>query len=56
MTLTQHWSNDASVHHLLDVFERVNRDTRLRAALVDRHLNDGSVASFDRMKALASAG
>jgi len=53
MTLTQHWSNDASVHHLLDVFERVNRDTPiagLRWSIA--HLNDGSVASFDRMKAL----
>jgi predicted amidohydrolase YtcJ len=53
MTLTQHWSNDASVHHLLDVFERVNRDTPiagLRWSIA--HLNDGSVASFERMKAL----
>jgi len=53
MTLTQHWSNDASVHHLLDVFERVNRDTPiagLRWSIA--HLNDGSVASFQRMKAL----
>jgi predicted amidohydrolase YtcJ len=53
MTLTQHWSNDASVHHLLDVFERVNRDTPiagLRWSIA--HLNDGSVANFERMKAL----
>ena len=53
MTLTQHWSNDASVHHLLDVFERVNRDApiaELRWSIA--HLNDGSVASFHRMKAL----
>jgi predicted amidohydrolase YtcJ len=53
MTLTQHWSNDASVHHLLDVFERVNRDApiaELRWSIA--HLNDGSVASFQRMKAL----
>jgi predicted amidohydrolase YtcJ len=53
MTLTQHWSNDASVYHLLDVFERVNRDTPiagLRWSIA--HLNDGSVASFQRMKAL----
>jgi predicted amidohydrolase YtcJ len=53
MTLTQHWSNDASVHHLLDVFERVNRDTPiagLRWSIA--HLNDGSVANFQRMKAL----
>jgi predicted amidohydrolase YtcJ len=53
MTLTQHWSNDASVHHLLDVFERVNRDAPiagLRWSIA--HLNDGSVANFERMKAL----
>jgi predicted amidohydrolase YtcJ len=53
MTLTQHWSNDASVHHLLDVFERVNRDTPiagLRWSIA--HLNDGSVTNLERMKAL----
>jgi predicted amidohydrolase YtcJ len=53
MTLTQHWSNDASVHHLLDVFERVDRDTPiagLRWSIA--HLNDGSVANFERMKTL----
>jgi predicted amidohydrolase YtcJ len=53
MTLTQHWSNDASVHHLLDVFERVNRETPiggLRWSIA--HLNDGSAASLERMKAL----
>jgi predicted amidohydrolase YtcJ len=53
MTLTQHWSNDASVHHLLDVFERVNREipiAGLRWSIA--HLNDGSVESFARMKSL----
>jgi len=53
MTLTQHWSNDASVHHLLDVFERVNRDTPiagLRWSIA--HLNDGSATNLERMKAL----
>ena len=53
MTLTQHWSNNASVHQLLDVFERVNRDipiTRLRWSIA--HLNDGSVESFERMRKL----
>ncbi len=53
MTLTQHWSNDISVHHLLDIFERVNHETPiagLRWSIA--HLNDGSVASFQRMKAL----
>ena len=27
MTLTAHWNNDRSVHHLLDVFERVDSNT-----------------------------
>ena len=53
MSLTQHWSNNASVHHLLDVFDRVNRDipiAGLRWSIA--HLNDGSVENFQRMKAL----
>ncbi|HKD28396.1 MAG TPA: amidohydrolase [Xanthobacteraceae bacterium] len=53
MTLTQHWNNDISVHDLLDVFERVNRETPiagLRWSIA--HLNDASVVSFQRMKAL----
>ena len=37
MTLTQHWNNNKSVGHLLDVFERVNREVPIaHAALVDR--------------------
>jgi predicted amidohydrolase YtcJ len=53
MTLTQHWNSDSSVHHLLDVFERVNRDVpiaSLRWSIA--HLNDGSAETFARMKAL----
>ena len=53
MTLTQHWSNDASVPHLLDVFERVNREipiAPLRWSIA--HLNDASDANLARMKAL----
>jgi predicted amidohydrolase YtcJ len=53
MSLTQHWSNNVSVHHLLDVFERVNRETPiadLRWSIA--HLNDGSVENLQRMKAL----
>jgi hypothetical protein len=53
LTLTQHWSNERSVHHLLDVFERVNREipiAPLRWSIA--HLNDGSDASLARMKAL----
>ena len=53
MTLTQHWNNDHSVHHLLEVFERVNREipiAPLRWSIA--HLNDASDASLARMKAL----
>jgi predicted amidohydrolase YtcJ len=53
MSLTQHWSNDVSVHHLLDVLERVNRETAiapLRWSIA--HLNDASQESLQRIKAL----
>ena len=53
MTLTQHWHSDASVDHLLDVFERVNREVpiaKLRWSIA--HLNNGTEATFARMKAL----
>jgi predicted amidohydrolase YtcJ len=53
MTLTVHWNNDRSVHHLLDVLERVNRDVpiaKLRWSIA--HLHDASDISLQRMKAL----
>ncbi len=53
MSLTQHWSNNVSVHHLLDVMERVNRETpiaRLRWSIA--HLNDASAENLQRMKSL----
>jgi predicted amidohydrolase YtcJ len=53
MTLTVHWNNDSSVHHLLDVLERVNREVpiaKLRWSVA--HLHDASDASLQRMKAL----
>jgi predicted amidohydrolase YtcJ len=53
MTLTVHWNNDPSVHHLLDVLERVNREiplAKLRWSIA--HLHDASDASLQRMKAL----
>jgi predicted amidohydrolase YtcJ len=53
MTLTQHWNNNKSVHHLLDVIERVNRElpiAQLRWSVV--HLNDATQDSLARMKAL----
>ena len=53
MTLTVHWNNEASVHHLLDVLERVNREiplAKLRWSIA--HLHDASDSSLQRMKAL----
>ena len=43
LTATFHWHNDRSVHHLLDVLERINRETpvaSLRWSIA--HLNDAS--------------
>jgi predicted amidohydrolase YtcJ len=53
MTLTVHWNNDRSVHHLLDVLERVNHEVPiagLRWSIA--HLHDASDDSLQRMKAL----
>jgi predicted amidohydrolase YtcJ len=53
MALTIHWTNDASVDHLLSVFERVNREVPiapLRWSIA--HLDDASEATLRRMKAL----
>jgi predicted amidohydrolase YtcJ len=53
MTITMHWGPDATVHHLLDVFERVNREVPiapLRWSIA--HLNDASEATLARMRAL----
>jgi hypothetical protein len=53
MALTMHWGRDASVDRLLTIFERVNREVPiapLRWSIA--HLNDASVQSLERMKAL----
>lgn len=53
LTLTAHWNNDRSVHHLLDIFERIDRETpigKLRWSIA--HLHDASHGSLQRMKAL----
>lgn len=53
LSATFHWQNDRSVGHLLDVLERVDRLTpiaSLRWSIA--HLNDASVESLTRMKAL----
>jgi predicted amidohydrolase YtcJ len=53
MQLRVHWPHDASVGQLLDIFERVDRDVKVAPLhwIVD-HLDDASVASLARMKAL----
>jgi predicted amidohydrolase YtcJ len=51
--LTMHWGPDATVETLLTIFERVNREipiAPLRWSIA--HLNDASVRSLERMKAL----
>ena len=53
MTATFHWHNQRSVHHLLEVLERVNAATpvaSLRWSIA--HLNDASLDSLKRMKAM----
>jgi len=53
MSLTMHWNGDASVDHLLSIFERVNSEipiASLRWSIA--HLNDASEGSLRRMKAL----
>ena len=53
LTLTMHWANNNNVGQLLTVFERVNMEFpvgNLRWTIA--HLNDGSEATFRRMKAL----
>jgi predicted amidohydrolase YtcJ len=53
MSLTQHWSNNASVRHLLDVLERVDRETPLAPLRWSiAHLNDASENNLQRIKAL----
>jgi predicted amidohydrolase YtcJ len=53
VTLTQHWSRDASVDNLLTIFEHVNQRVPiapLRWSIA--HLNDASENTLRRMKAL----
>jgi hypothetical protein len=53
MALTVHWTEDASVSHLLDLFERINRETPiapLRWSIA--HLDNASRATLSRMAAL----
>ena len=53
MSITMHWGPDSTVAHLLDIFERVNREVPiapLRWSIA--HLNDASEATLTRMSEL----
>jgi predicted amidohydrolase YtcJ len=53
LSATFHWHNDRSVHHLLEVLERVNAETPLAPLRWSiAHLNDASPESLARMKAM----
>jgi predicted amidohydrolase YtcJ len=53
MAITMHWGPDASVEHLLGIFERVNREVPLAPLRWSiAHLNDASEETLRRMSAL----
>jgi predicted amidohydrolase YtcJ len=53
MPLTMHWGRDASVDHLLTIFEQVNREVPLKDLRWSiAHLNDASEKTLQRMHAL----
>ena len=53
LTLTIHWQEDASVHHLLDMFAEVDRETPLAPLRWSiAHLDNASPQTLARMKAL----
>lgn len=53
MSLNMHWHNDRSVGQLLDIFERVDRESPIKGLRWGiAHLNDASAATLERMKAL----
>jgi predicted amidohydrolase YtcJ len=57
LSVTVHWTRDASVGELLELFERVNRETPiapLRWTIT--HLHDASVETLRQMKALGVGG
>lgn len=53
MTLTMHWPRNDTVHHLLDVFERIARTVPFRHLRWSvAHVHDASLDTLRRMKAL----
>jgi predicted amidohydrolase YtcJ len=53
MSITMHWGPDATVPHLLEIFERVNREVPLGSLRWSiAHLNDASEETLRRMAGL----
>ncbi|HEX7238580.1 MAG TPA: amidohydrolase family protein, partial [Gammaproteobacteria bacterium] len=53
MTITMHWGPDETVPHLLEIFERVNREVPIKPLRWSiAHLNDASDATLQRMSEL----
>jgi hypothetical protein len=53
MAITMHWGPDSTVHHLLEIFERVNREAPIRPLRWSiAHLNDASEETLRRMAEL----
>ena len=53
MTITMHWGPDSTVPHLLEIFERVNREVPIKPLRWSiAHLNDASEDSLRRMSEL----
>ncbi len=53
MTITMHWGPDSTVPHLLEIFERVNRDVPIKPLRWSiAHLNDASEETLRRMSEL----
>jgi predicted amidohydrolase YtcJ len=53
MSITMHWGPDTTVPHLLEIFERVNREVPLGSLRWSiAHLNDASEATLRRMAEL----
>jgi len=53
MTITMHWGPDETVPHLLEIFERVNREVPIKPLRWSiAHLNDASEETLRRMSAL----
>ncbi len=53
MSITMHWGPDETVAHLLEIFERVNREVPIKPLRWSiAHLNDASDATLERMSEL----